>query len=84
VLLCCGKNEFHLICRKAILIIKVAGEAGSKVFRAAENIALCVDDNGFAVKDLRSGRLRAQALWSQVDSLVAGEPEADNGELFQG
>ena len=54
------------------------------LFTARDNVRVRIDEDGLTVEKLNTGAVYRQFAWKQVESLAAGEPETDNGPLFQG
>jgi hypothetical protein len=51
-------------------------------FTPRDNVRIRIDEDGLTVEKVNTGPVYRQFAWKQVESV--GEPETDNGPLFQG
>ena len=79
-----GSGRYCFVCRKAMLIVKLADATRLRRFTAADRVGFRLDYAGIAIEDLKTGTLREKLPWDGIEILAAGEPETSNGSLFQG
>lgn len=77
-------GRYCFACRKASLFVRLRGILCASQFAARDKIGFRTDELGLTVEELKTGIVRKQFAWKQIESLCAGEPETDNGTLFQG
>ena len=77
-------DRYVFACRKAILILKLAGVPAPLRFFPGDQLGFRIAVHEFTVEDLKTGAIRHHFSWEQVIRLNAGEPETDSGALFQG
>ena len=77
-------GRYCFCCRKASVVVRLLGAAGPLRFAPRDDVGFRTDDRMLTVEELRTGAVRMQFAWKQIESLAAGEPEMDNGVLFQG
>lgn len=79
-----SQGRYCLLCKKASVIFKLYGNSGRLRFVAHDRIAFRTDEQGLTVEHLETGAMQRRVLWDEIECLMAGEPETDNGSLFQG
>ncbi len=79
-----SQGRYCLLCKKASVIFKLHGHSGRLRFVAHDKIAFRTDDQGLTVEQFETGAIKRRVLWEEIECLMAGEPETDNGALFQG
>jgi hypothetical protein len=77
-------GRYCFACRKAALFVRLRGRLAPSRFAARDKMGFRTDELGLTVEELNTGVVRKQFSWMQIESLIAGEPETDNGALFQG
>ena len=77
-------GRYCFACRKASLLVRLRGIRAPSQFAARDKIGFRTDERGLTVEELKTGAVRKQFAWKQIESLAAGEPETDSGTLFQG
>jgi hypothetical protein len=77
-------GTYLLPCQKVFLNVQLQGRPLSVQFTAKDEVRFRIDEDGLTVEKLKTGAVYRQFAWKQVESLAAGEPETDNGPLFQG
>ena len=77
-------GRYRFLCRKALVIVRVFGRTSPARFGARDKVGFRIDDRALTVEALDTGAIRKQFTWLQIESLSVGEPEIDNGPLFQG
>ena len=79
-----SQGRYCLLCKKASVIFKLRGCSSRLRFVAHDKIAFRTDDQGLTVENSETGAIQRRVLWDEIECLMAGEPETDNGSLFQG
>ena len=79
-----GAETYRFPCRKAFLLARIAGTSKPLRFKARDDVRFRIDERGLTVETLRNGAVLTRLSWALVESLAVGEPETDNGLLFQG
>jgi hypothetical protein len=79
-----GRDQYRFACPKALLRLRLLGAKDPVQFSMRDKVGFQIDDRGLCVVELKTGTVRSQFHWGQVESLAAGEPETDSGSLFQG
>jgi hypothetical protein len=77
-------GTYLLPCQKVFLKVQLQGRSLPVQFTAKDEVRFRIDEDGLTVEKLKTGAVYRQFAWKQVESLAAGEPETDNGPLFQG
>lgn len=77
-------GRYCFCCRKASVVMRLEGGARAVRFAPRDQVGFRTDDRMLTVEELKTGAVRMQVAWKQIESLAAGEPEIDNGVLFQG
>ena len=77
-------GRYCFSCRKASLVMRLEGGASPVRFAPRDQVGFRTDDRMLTVEELKTGAVRMRVDWKQIESLAAGEPEMDNGVLFQG
>jgi hypothetical protein len=78
------QNRYHFACKKIVLFVRLVGARAPIRFAARDKVAFRIDAENFTVEDLKTRIARKTFPWNRIESLVAGEPESDNYDLFQG
>ena len=76
-------GRYSFACKKAFVLLKLAGCAQRLKFAARDRVVFRTDPTGLVI-ECNDGRVKKQFTWEQIECLAAGEPEVDNGPLFQG
>lgn len=79
-----GQGRYCLLCKKASVVFKLRGHSSQLRFVARDKIALRTESHGLTLEDSETGAVQRVVLWDDIECLMAGEPETDNGSLFQG
>ena len=77
-------GRYRFACRKASLVLRLLDHRVPMRFAPCDQVGFRTDDRALTVEELKTGVVRMQFAWKQIESLAAGEPEIDNGLLFQG
>jgi hypothetical protein len=77
-------GRYRFLCRKALVVVRLFGRTSPARFAARDKVGFRIDDWALTVEALDTGAIRKQFTWLQIESLSVGEPEMDNGPLFQG
>lgn len=79
-----ASGRFSFACRKAIVRIKVRGRSAPFLFRKCDHVAFRVAVQALIIERIENFAVKKCLDWAELESLSAGEPETDNGSLFQG
>jgi hypothetical protein len=79
-----GQVRYSLPCHKAVLLVRLLGTRKPIRFKTGDCVAFRFDTLALTVEDLRTRAIRKAYHWTRIESVVAGEPESDNRDLFQG
>ena len=79
-----GQDRYCLPSHKAILIVRLLGARKPIRFTIGDRVAFRIDPLSLTVEDLRTSAILNTFPWNRIESAVAGEPESDNHDLFQG
>ena len=79
-----GQDRYCFACGKAVLLVRLVGARTLVRFVARDRVAFRIDAVNLTIEDLRTRATRRKFVWNQIESVVAGEPESDNSDLFQG
>jgi len=77
-------GRYYFACRKVALFVRLRGMLAPTRFAARDKMGFRTDELGLTVEELKTGVVRKKFPWKQMEDLFAGEPETDNGSLFQG
>ena len=76
-------GTYRLPCRKAFMKISLQGVSHPLLFNARDDTRFRLDQQGLTIEQITTG-VGYQFAWKDIESLAIGEPETDNGPLFQG
>ena len=79
-----SEGRYCLLCKKASVVLKLRGNTCRLRYVAHDRIAFRTDDQGLTVEQADTGAIQRRVLWDEIECVMAGEPETDNGPLFQG
>ena len=79
-----GQDRYCLPCHKAVLFVRLLGGRKPIRFSNDDGVAFRFDALSLTIEDRRTRATRNTYQWSRIESIVAGEPESDNRDLFQG
>ncbi len=79
-----GQDRYCLPCYKAVLLVRLFGTRKPIQFTSGDRVAFRFDARSLTVEDFRTRSIRNAYPWNRIESVVAGEPESDNRDLFQG
>ena len=79
-----GQDRYRLASGKTLLFVRLRGARTPVQFAARDHVAFRIDDVNLTVEDLRTHGVRKTFPWNLVESVVVGELESDNSDLFQG
>jgi hypothetical protein len=79
-----GQIRYCLPCHKAVLFVRLLGARKPIRFTTGDGVTFRFDTLTLTVEDLRTHAIRHAYPWNRIVSVVAGEPESDNRDLFQG
>ena len=79
-----ASGRFSFACRKAVVRIKIRGRAAPFLFRKRDQVVFRVGAQALIIERIKCFTTRKSLDWAELESVSAGEPETDNGSLFQG
>jgi hypothetical protein len=77
-------GRYCFACKKAFVMLKLVGRAHRVRFGARDQVAFRADPVCLTVERRDNGAVKQRFTWEQIECLAVGEPEVDNGPLFQG
>lgn len=77
-------GRYCFACKKAFVLLKLVGCSQRLRFGARDQVAFRADPVCLTVERRDNGAVKKRFPWAQIECLAAGEPEVDNGPLFQG
>ena len=77
-------GRYVFLCRKAFVIVKLHGERSRLRFGVRDKVVFRADATCLIVEGFGNGAVKHRFNWDQIECIAAGEPEIDNGPLFQG
>jgi len=79
-----SSGRYSFACKKAFVTLKLRGMKKRVRFRARDRVAFRTGADCLTVERSDTGIVWRRFPWEQIEMLTAGEPEIDNGPLFQG
>ena len=79
-----GSRTFRFACPRVFLMLKLFGASDRLRFTSKDHVVFQIGEHDFVIVDSKTGLTRALFGWKEIECMVAGEPETDNGVLFQG
>jgi len=79
-----SQGRYQFACKKLVLFVRLLGVRAPVRFVPQDRIAFRLDDARLTVEDIDTCAVRRRFYWDRIESVVAGEPESDNSDLFQG
>ena len=76
-------GRYAFACKKAFVTIRLRGKASRLMFAAKDKLSFRADSECLTIEKC-DGKVHRKFSWEQIEYLVAGEPEKDDGSLFQG
>lgn len=77
-------GRYSFCCKKAFVLVKLHGCPARLRFAAKDKLAFHTDTDCLTVVKRDGGRIRRKLKWEEIECICAGEPEKDDGTLFQG
>lgn len=77
-------GRYCFCCKKAFVLLKLYGNANRLRFTARQKLVFRADQSWLTVEHGDTGTVQRRFAWENIECLAAGEPEVDNGPLFQG
>lgn len=77
-------GRYCFCCKKAFVLLKLYGSAHRLRFTARQKLVFRTDRSCLTVERCDTGAVERRFAWEHIECLAAGEPEVDNGPLFQG
>lgn len=79
-----ARGRFSFACRKAFVRIKVRGHSSPFLFHKGDQVTFRIGAEALIIEKSQRFTMKKCLDWAELESVAAGEPEADNGSLFQG
>jgi hypothetical protein len=79
-----ASGRFLFACRKAFVRIRIRGRSAPFLFRKRDQVAFRVGAQALIIERIEGFTMKKCLDWAELESVSAGEPETDNGSLFQG
>jgi hypothetical protein len=77
-------GRFSFACRKTLVRIKMRGRSAPFLFRKCDQVAFRIGAQALIIERIERFTMKKCLDWAELESVSAGEPETDNGSLFQG
>lgn len=77
-------GRYSFCCKKAFVLLKLHGSPNRFRFTARQKLVFRTDQFCLTVERCDTGVIERRFNWDEIECLAAGEPEVDNGPLFQG
>ena len=77
-------GRFLFPCKKAYVMVKLYGSKDRLRFGVRDKVVFRTDGNFLIIEKSDTGAVKQRFSWEQIECIAAGEPEMDNGTLFQG
>ncbi len=75
---------YTFACKKAFVLVKLHGNPARFRFAARDKVVFRTDGDYLTVEKQDTGVVQRKFTWDQIECICAGEPEKDDGSLFQG
>jgi len=79
-----GGGTFCFASSKVFLRLKLLDNPARLRYTAKDQVIFRVEECNLIIADAKTGVIRNQLGWREIESMVAGEPESDNAVPFQG
>jgi hypothetical protein len=79
-----ASGRFSFACRKALVRIKIRGRSAPFLFHKHDQVTFRIGAQALIIEKIERFTMKKCLNWAELESLSAGEPETDNGSLFQG
>jgi hypothetical protein len=79
-----SSGRYSFACKKAFVLVKVYGRPARFRFSARDQVAFRMTGTAFTIEKQTTGAVQRTFLWDEIECICAGEPEKDDGTLFQG
>ena len=77
-------GRYRFACKKAFVLVKLYGRASRFRFSARDQVVFRITGNCLNVEKQATGVVHRSFAWDEIECICAGEPEKDDGTLFQG
>lgn len=79
-----SSGRYSFACKKAFVLVKLYGNPARFRFAARDQVAFRVTGASLTIEKQATGAVQRTFLWDEIECICAGEPEKDDGTLFQG
>lgn len=79
-----ASGRFSFTCRKTLVRIKIRGRSAPLLFHKRDQVTFRIGPEALIIEKSQRLTMRKSLDWAELESVSAGEPETDNGSLFQG
>lgn len=79
-----ASGRFSFACRKAFVRIKIRGRSAPFLFHKCDKVTFRIGTEALIIEKGQDFTMKKCLDWAKLESVSAGEPETDNGSLFQG
>jgi hypothetical protein len=77
-------GRYLFACKKAFVLVKLYGKPARFRFAARDQVAFRITGNCLTIEKQATGVVQRSFAWDEIECICAGEPEKDDGTLFQG
>ena len=77
-------GRYSFACRKAFVLVKLHGKAARFRFAARDQVVFRLTGDALTIEKQATGAIQRTFTWNEIECICAGEPEKDDGTLFQG
>jgi hypothetical protein len=77
-------GRYSFACKKAFVLVKLYGNPARYRFAARDQVVFRLNGNCLTIEKQATGAVQRTFRWNEIECICAGEPEKDDGTLFQG
>lgn len=77
-------GRYLFACKKAFVLVKLHGRPARFRFAARDQVAFRLTGPCLLIEKQATGAVQRTFHWDEIECICAGEPEKDDGSLFQG
>jgi hypothetical protein len=77
-------GRYTFACKKAFVLVKLYGHPARFRFRARDQVVFRLTGDRLTIEKQATGAVQRSFAWDEIECICAGEPEKDDGTLFQG
>ena len=79
-----SSGRYSFACKKAFVLVKLYGKPARFRFAARDQVAFRFSGTSLTIEKQATGVIQRTFDWDEIECICAGEPEKDDGTLFQG